>query len=364
MRRLNWYLVRNLLFVMIMAIGITTFMGLIGSFAQIFGLIAKGIPLSSLLLSLVYRLPRLLTYTIPVGILVSTILVFNQLSANNELTVLRASGISLLEITAPLILVSIVAAGLCFLLQFYLGPSFYRQSQVLLRRMEGQAPLALIEPRTFMEFQRGLLFYVGAKDGDTVREIRIYRLDENDRPREDISAARGQLALDPTEQRLILSLHDVHILRLDSPGSGPAKVQRIDAAELNYPIELGASFTNRRLTARPVDMTLPELLANIRIETLNGGEPTRYYTLLHQRAAVSLAPFSFLLLGIPFGIRLGRKENSLGLLASLGIAVLYYSAIVAVDALAKSPSLHPELLMWIPNVLCQAGGIAGLWLKR
>ena len=36
----------------------------------------------------------------------------------------------------------------------------------------------------------------------------------------------------------------------------------------------------------------------------------------------------------------------------------------AAESLDSRPQLHPELLIWLPNVVCQAIGLVGIWRKR
>ncbi len=365
MGKLNWYLCRQLLTVLLLAIAIGTFMMVLGSFARVFSMMTEGLPLRPVLVYLAYRLPKFLAYTIPLGLLLSTILVFNQMSANNELTVLRASGVSLLQITTPLLLLSLGACALCLYLQFDLTPRLVRRAKLIVREEAVRSPLALLEARSFMELRPGLLIYLGGKDGNALRDVRIYRLDEQSRLVEDLSAASGDLQFDEETQRLVLRLRAVRSVRLDpAHPSDASKILRTDADSLDYPVELGEDFGRRTLVNKPSDLTLSELFALLYLSTLSGQDPQPLHVDLHLRAAMAMAPFSFILIGIPFGLRLGRKENAAGLVASLTVAVLYYGAISFIKTVRANPELHPELLLWVPNILCQAGGLWGLWLKR
>lgn len=365
MKRLNLYLCRNLLATLALAIGVATFMMVVGSFAKIFGMLAQGVPIQPLLLYILLRLPKMLVYTIPIGLLIATTLMFSALSANNELTVLRASGVSILQITAPLLLMGLTASALCLLLQFEYAPKLAHRARVMMRREMARTPLAMIEARSYIELADGLLLYIGSKDGPNIRDVRIYRLDKEDRLLEDIVARTGEIVVDEGRQRLVLVLSEVKIVRFDPEApQNPAKTQRIGGRKLEYPVELGDKFNRKYLLPKPGDMTLAQLFANAYLNTQIGQATTKLYLELHLRAALALAPFSFMLLGIPFGMRLNRKENSVGLIASLLVVMLYFAALSFFETMHAHPEWHPELLMWTPNVLCQLGGITGLWLKR
>lgn len=73
---------------------------------------------------------------------------------------------------------------------------------------------------------------------------------------------------------------------------------------------------------------------------------------LNKRLALASAAFCFALIGMPLGIRSHRRESTIGVAIGLGIALLYYMAMILSDALKQSPGYHPELLAWLPAILC------------
>jgi len=75
-------------------------------------------------------------------------------------------------------------------------------------------------------------------------------------------------------------------------------------------------------------------------------------TELNKRISFSLASFAFALVGVPLAITAHRKETSVGFLMSLGVAVIYFFFIIVANSLREKENFHPELLMWLPNVLC------------
>ncbi len=90
--------------------------------------------------------------------------------------------------------------------------------------------------------------------------------------------------------------------------------------------------------------------AYARIQTM----PTEIRVELNKRLALASAAFCFALIGIPLGIRSHRRESTVGVAIGLGIALLYYLAMILAEALKRTPSLHPDLLVWLPAVICVA----------
>jgi len=81
----------------------------------------------------------------------------------------------------------------------------------------------------------------------------------------------------------------------------------------------------------------------------------------NRRVSVAIACFSFILIGIPLGVKSHRRETSTGMVMSLAIVFTYYIFIVIAEALARYPGLHPNLILWLPLVGTQ---ILGLFLIR
>jgi len=75
---------------------------------------------------------------------------------------------------------------------------------------------------------------------------------------------------------------------------------------------------------------------------------------------MALAPFSFLLIGLPFGIRSRRSELSVGILLCVLLALGFYAFLLFGDALKDQPRFHPALIIWLPNFLYQFAGLAAI----
>ena len=82
-------------------------------------------------------------------------------------------------------------------------------------------------------------------------------------------------------------------------------------------------------------------------------------TEVSKRIAYALASLAFALIGVPLAITAHRKETSVGFLLSLMVAVTYFFIGIFIYGIREKAQWHPELLMWIPNLLCL--GLGG-WL--
>ena len=76
----------------------------------------------------------------------------------------------------------------------------------------------------------------------------------------------------------------------------------------------------------------------------------------------AFSPFSclaFALIGVPLGVTAHRRETSIGFAMGLIVGFTYFIFIIIADTLRANPKMHPELLVWFPNVLFL---VLGAWM--
>lgn len=102
---INRYIIKTIIPNAILGVSIFTIMNLIRFLYDLIALtIEKDVPLHKTLLLLVYITPYVMTFTIPLGVLMGILLAMGELSANQEIVAMRTNGISLLSIFKPAIL--------------------------------------------------------------------------------------------------------------------------------------------------------------------------------------------------------------------------------------------------------------------
>ena len=345
-----------------MAIVIATFVMLIGQFAKVFDLLSRGVAPQDLFLYVAYRMPQVLSYTIPLGVFVSTVLVFHRISSDHEITALRASGISIPQITAPIVLVSLIFSIICAVLQIDLSPEYKYKAKWLVREVGLRNPLMLIEEGRYVEIFDGYIIYVDKKNEDTVRDVHLYVLNKKDQIKQKIDAVRGEILVNDVKKELELTLFNATIESIHP--SDITKNQRIRSQQCMFPLNYGGKLHKRPLLRGVDEMRVSQLFARIQILGERGLDTTKLFIELHLRAAMALSPFSFILLGIPLGIKMPRKESSLALYGCVIVPLVYFVTISFIAGLYHYPQYKPEFLLWLPNITCQIVGLWALWIKK
>lgn len=340
-----------------LAAAVLLFILLSGNLMRAFELLARGVPAGTMLAFVAYLLPRLLTYTIPLAVLCGAVVMFSRLSADNEITAMRASGVSLWQILTPCLWITLMLSGVCLVLHTWISPICHERADRLKHGAALSNAAALLEPGRQVKFP-GHVLYVEAIDGDRLRHVQVYTLDDNGALREDIHAPKGRL-FEGENGGLTLLLQNAVIAqrgKTASQGGG----ERIQTPELRLQIDADVFAGRARLFRDPDYLRLPDLFSAIDVLRERGRDVTNLYVELHTRLVLSVAPLAFLLVGIPFGIRTQRSETSIGMVVSLVLALVFYAFIVLADNLKSNPAAHPDLVVWIPAVLYQVGGLLGL----
>ncbi len=363
MKILNKYITRELLLTLFFTISVFTAVLLLGRMMkqlsdmlvnQQLGL--KGVGLFFLLVT-----PYMLSFSLPMAMLAATLLVFGRMSADNEITAMRASGISLAQIAAPVVLVAASAALVCLFINTYLSPYARMEFKKQVLQLGAERPMALLEEGTYIKNFPGVVLYIGKKNGQVVEDVTVYTLAANGNVISSMRAQKGIVTAIQEAGKLRFDLYNVRGDLRDP--SDPTNVQKIRAgtSAQRYPFELDISRAIKRTstTKRIGDMVVTELYQEILELKQKGIYPSEMLVEIHQRFASAAACLTFTLIAIPLGIKTSRRETSIGMAMSLGLAFCYYGVTIIANSLKNSPHLYPEAILWLPNLFVS---VFGLWL--
>jgi len=368
LRKLNQYIVKEYLVVFAVAMLLITFAFCIGAIYKAIDIMARGLPVGIVGRFFLYNIPYSLSYSIPISALFSSLLLFGRLSSDSEVSAMKSSGLSMWQIAAPIVLISLVLSGICLYNNFVVYPSTTYANRKLMKGMGVEDPIKLLEEGRFIREFPGYMIYVGKKNKNRVRDLVVYELDrDTGRVTSSVRADSGILTTDKEQALLKIDLFDVRIEIPDPEYPNDSSKARFVNAR-KYPIRLSFNelMGRKDISKKRKNMSLSELVHRVRNLDTEGDwmneqdravEHSRFLVEIHQRVCLAIAPFMFVLIAIPLGIRSHRKESSIGMVMSLGIMFAYYMFMILSDMLENSPHLYPWLIPWIPIVAGQIGGV-------
>lgn len=371
MRTLNRYIVWDYLVIFLAALGLITFVMTVGALVKAIDLMARGISPALIVKFFFLNIPYILSFSMPISTLFAALLLFGRLSMDSEISAMKSCGISLWRLTAPLILLSILFSAICVYINCEVSPVAKHANRELLRTAGVEEPVNLLEEGRFIRDFPGLMIYVGRKNGTVVKDVVAYELDKKGNVRRSVRAKQGDIAADNTNRLLTVKLYDVRIEMPDAKDPHDVSKTTYVNAEY-YPIKLDfeKALKGKTTVMKRGQMRMGQLIDRIRnlerdfpmlSEADRLIEKTRLIVEANQRISVAVGCFSFMLIGIPLGVKSHRKETSVGMILSLAIVFAYYLFIVVAKSLANRPEFHPNLILWIPLVVAQ---FLGFWLIR
>jgi len=384
LKTLHKYLARQVLASLSLTVLVFTLVLLVGNLLkEILSLLVNGQARFGLLVeAIVLIVPWLWVYALPMGLLTATLLTFGRFSADQELTAARASGISLLSLTTPILLISLACCGLSAWINLQLGPASRVAYLNLIRHASSEISRGALPEGTNIRDYPGYLFYIGKNRHNYLTDVWIVQFDKdtnNPNPLI-IRAETGRIEYDGSGQSLLL--HLTNVVRTATVGLHDI-VSSFKTMDLAPNTKIA---TNQVYTPKISDMTYGQLCAEIQnVESLIRHAPDPAATPaelkdqqrllrqqkndltlparveLNRRFAFSFASFSFVLIGIPLGIRVHRRETNIGIAVALLLAVGYYAFILLGMSLSTRPEFYPQLILWAPNFIFQAIGAVLLW---
>jgi lipopolysaccharide export system permease protein len=373
---LDRHLFKGVLFTCAAAVGLFMFVLVLGNaIKDLLTPVVTGQLGWAMVAKLIIRLlPAVAPFALPIGMLTGILLTLGRLSADSEITAMRAAGISLFRLSRPIFLVGILGTVASLYANFEWMPRnrvFYETQLAAALRAN---PMSFIVPKTFIRQFRGMVVYLGERQGTVVHDVWLWKLDNQGRVREFIRAETGRIEFDEKAETLLLTLTPAQIEQRDnanpedfskSPKSATSGVIHFD------PIPLERLFGRNSLRIKDDWLTYGELNAKraklystpLPVDNPKAAEVTRMKLelVVQNKFNLALAVFSFAMIGVPLGIKVSRRETS----ANLGLAVLlalsYYTLTIMIGWLDRHPEYRPDLLLWAPNLIFIA---LGVWLFR
>ena len=387
MKTLHLYLTRQVMISLLMTVGVFTFVLLLGNVMKeiIALLVSRQVTLGLVAKAIGLLIPYVMAYVLPFGMLTSVLLVFGRFSADQELTAVRASGVSLASLVTPILLLSLGLCVLCAFFNLWIAPQCRNAYKNLIFEFGARSFSTLITEDRFIDEIPGTILYIRKKNGDELEDIRIYTLKTNEIS-ERISASSGKIIYDGQKQAIHFSLRDVLIesrvdkstklddsfteknINFDESFIGPPAPEDPTEREEWYRLQTGAIDTNPidlaplfRGERKPKlsEMNLGQLIRERDEREAQGISNMPVRVQIHRQLAFSFACFAFTLIAVPLAIQAHRRETSIGIAISLVLVMVYYAFIIIADALETKEHLQPHMITWFPNFLFQAIG-AGL----
>jgi len=289
--------------------------------------------------------PQVFLDVTPFALMISVLILLTLLERQQEMTALKAAGISLFRLTIPILLVAAASAGSLWVLGEVVVPNANREAQRLLDRIKGRETT-----RTYRASDRQWLlsrdneslynFLRYDDPSNTLIRFTMFRVDENMDLNFYLFSRRvryfdGVWVADSGWFRQIFP-------------DGTDEFRRI-SAPMRLEIPEGPGYFGQEYR-RPSEMSVGELASYIRELVDSGYRPNKLIVRWHQKFAYPLSAFVMVLLALPFGLnRGGRRVTTMqGVAVALILGIVYFMSTALFGRLGEVDVLPPIMGAWAP----------------
>lgn len=282
-----------------------------------------------------YLQPQLLILTIPMSLLMAVLLSYGRMNADNELTILRTSGMSFRSVARPVAYLGILCFGITLAMSFYLGPYGAVQLRHKVTELLTKRAALTIEQGLFNTTFKDVVILVKEKPSPTRLEG-IFIVDDRKKDEQRIIIAR---------QAEIFNVEDtIGFLLLSGHAYLTTKKSMTEISFDRYQFTLDPMLD--QVQRKRIEMTPTELLSAAR-ETSERREQALFVLEFHRRLSMPAVCLVLALLGPPLAMMSGRSGKLGGLTVGMVVFIGYYTVLLYGENLSRSGKLPFEVGAWL-----------------
>ncbi|MFZ1518195.1 MAG: LptF/LptG family permease [Ignavibacteriaceae bacterium] len=386
-------------------------------------LVGKGLDTWVIIKLIVYNLSWMVVLVVPMASLVSTLMAFGNLSQNNEVTIMKSSGISLYKMMIPPILASILVAILLYQFNNDVLPDANHQAKILMSDISRTKPTLSLEPGFFSQEVDNYAILVRSIDqtSNWLYQVTIYDY-SNGAKINVVTADSGKIFFSKDQSKLIMDLYngeihesdiqnttmyrklefEKHIITMNGDQfsfqqSGPTsrgerelsvedmlvitdslkiivknnkelfnkesnKLLFIDSSDMKNAAELKLGKNPELIYLRAIEKvrnTKNIIVSNLNRMEWNKRELEKYEVEIYKKFALPAACIIFVLIGAPLGVMVRKGGFGVAAGISLFFFLIYWAFLIGGEKLSERGFFSPFIGMWAANFVL---GIVGLIL--
>jgi len=350
---LDDYVLRDFMFNFCLIVGALTVLSLIFTTFELLGDILKNQVSPWVVGEYLLNVTPFFLYNIAqYGVLLSVLITLGLMQRSNEVTALKATGISIYRIIVPVLVATVFVAGALFLSdQFYL-PHTNKRQDALLNRIKGRPAQTYLNPsRKWIFGEHSTIYY--------------YQLFDSDRNQ------FGDLSVFQFDPATFQLTHRIYIDRANwddklrrwvctqgwersFQNAAMRDYRPFDVSTFSIVSEPPEYF--KKEVKQSLEMNYDQLRRYIHDLQQSGFEVVKLKVQLQKKIAFPIVTFVMGVLAIPFALSTGKRGPIAGVATAIGIAVVYTVVSGLFESMGNISSLPPVLAAWSPDVIFALAG--------
>jgi lipopolysaccharide export system permease protein len=395
---LQRYIVKEHIVPFLLSLFVVTFVLLIDRVLDLLNLIIeKHLDFGTVLNLFSLSLPYMLALSIPMAVLVATILAFGRMTVDRETIAMKSSGINIYRLLLPLLIAAVLLTGLMVWFNHFFLPNTNHKLKNLTVKIAYYRPMTIIKPNEFTTFMDYTVF-TKRNVNNELQDVLIYDRSQTKLPRI-ILAQKGEVEQMDNGNSLQIILHNGELHERNDKEPGKYQIRQFKTFKVNIrnlamtmDFNESAYRSDREMTYKQLVSSMDERKKELwdkyaemenlkkRLKSLPGTsgdyaaqvEQRRLGVMLkmaedqyrenydklrslqveyHKKFALSFAIIIFILIGIPLGLMTRTSGIGTAFSVSSVIFLIYYVALTGGEQLADKGIISPFLSMWGTNII-------------
>ena len=363
---LDDYVLRNFVGYLLLILSSLLVLFLVFTYFELLSdIVKKKVPLLTQLEYLLHFVPSVLYQITPLAVLLTVLVMFGLMQKSNEITAMKATGVSIYRTVVPILIIATTLAGGLFVLDQWYLPYANKRVETLRNMIKGKPA------QTYLRPDRKWIFGESRKSDGAEGNRKIYYYEAFD-PDRNTFGSISAFELDPHSFRMVRRTYASrarwaeHLQKWtfengwqrswsNTPGSDPHEdLNRFDVktfAQLNEPPNY---FKKEVLQSS--EMNYEELRRYIYDLQQGGFDVVRLRVQLQKKIAYPLITLVMAIIAVPFALSGGRRGALSGVVVALVIGVVYFLTSSLFEAMGNVSQLPPLVAAWSPDLIF---GLAG-----
>lgn len=340
------YLLRNYFQVFILCVSAFISVLLVLRFQEIARFITSEASFIKIALFSLYQIPYILPIAIPISCLISAFFLFQKLSYHQEITALRIIGLSLQKIVTPILFAGFLLVLLNAMIAFELTPICRSKARMLIYETVTSNPLFILQKESPVKF-KNMYVDLQVSRGATSAEDVVIILKNNSNNRLCLFSFKNLSLVNKELEGNVIS----YISSFDSKqesGFDHLMIENQDHMKIKA-IQLGQFMQHTNWLSHHDYLTLRMLLAKESLEQ-HSKISKKIMIEIAKRVSISLAAFTFTLIGACLGLQIGRNQSKKKALWAIFLAAFFMLCFIIAKSMYPNAILSISLLL-IPHPL-------------
>ena len=349
-KTIDKYIFRELLKIFLISIFAMTMILYLDKFLFIAEMIVnRGVSFMEMVMMMIYISPAFFAITIPIAVLMASVVTFNQFSAHNEWVAMKSCNWNFMELMKPVLFFSLFAYFMANIVMFWALPWGNQSYKILVYDIIKNRANIDIQPNVFNRDFKNLILLVKEHHQNSLLKGVFIADTSNPKAPQIITSEQGVIFPNPETLKIQLKLNNGTIHELSNE-RGDYQTLNFDRYDINLSLpdterlEKEALVGNRELSYTKIKEKIKDMKTK--------GLPTSGPEVeLSKKFSIPFTCLLFAFLGAPLGIKSSRSGKSGSFGVTVAVIMVYYIGLIMTQNLGRIGKIHAYTSVWIPNII-------------